>query len=181
VRGNAPGRVYEQFGPEDGKIANAQIVIADIVAGGHVVAQALAAHALSLDAEADCLVYEQASGRMLLREAGKYDTLAVGYSGSRSRGGKNDPGKQCVKSTGPIPRGRYSIGAPFTGPSPYSLPLTPDPANDMCGRSGFLIHGDSISHPGDASDGCIILTRPEREAIVKTGLKLLIVVDTISD
>jgi hypothetical protein len=51
----------------------------------------------------------------------------------------------------------------------------------MCGRGGFLIHGDSISHPGDASDGCIILTRPEREAIVKTGSKMLIVVDTISD
>jgi hypothetical protein len=165
----------------DGKIAKAQIVVADIAAAAHMVAQALAARATSLDAEPDCLVYEQTSGRMLVRESGKYDTIGVGYSGSQSRGGKNDPSKQCVKDTGPIPRGRYTIGAPVVGPSPYSLPLTPDPSNDMCGRSGFLIHGDSISHPGNASDGCIILTRPEREAIVKTGLKLLIIVDAISD
>jgi Protein of unknown function (DUF2778) len=58
--------------------------------------------------------------------------------------------------------------------------LTPDPSNDMCGRSGFLIHGDSVSHPGDASDGCIILSRAEREAIVKSGIKLLCVTDHIS-
>jgi hypothetical protein len=50
----------------------------------------------------------------------------------------------------------------------------------MCDRSGFLIHGDSFSHPGDASDGCIILSRPEREAIVRTGIKLLYVTDTLS-
>jgi hypothetical protein len=42
------------------------------------------------------------------------------------------------------------------------------------------MHGDSISHPGDVSDGCISVTRSEREAIVKTGLKLLIVVGAIS-
>jgi hypothetical protein len=58
--------------------------------------------------------------------------------------------------------------------------LTPDPANDMCGRGGFLIHGDSISHPGDASDWCISVTRSERGAIVKTGLKLSIVVGAVS-
>jgi hypothetical protein len=43
-----------------------------------------------------------------------------------------------------------------------------------------LIHGDSISHPGDASDGCIIFSRAEREAIVKTGLKLLFVTNVVS-
>jgi len=164
---------------EDGRIANAKIVVADIAAPGPMAAPAFAAQALA--AEPDCLIYEQASGRMLVRESGTYDTIGVGYSGSASRGGKNDPSKQCVKETGPLPRGRYTIGPPIVGPSPYSLRLTPDPANDMCGRSGFLIHGDSISHPGNASDGCIILTRPEREAIVKTGLTLLIVVEAISD
>jgi hypothetical protein len=131
-------------------------------------------------ATGDHLVYEQATGRLLIYEQGSYDSLAVGYSGSLSRHGVNDPSKQCVRGTGPLPRGIYAIGAPGPGPSPYSLRLTPDSSNDMCGRSGFLIHGDSVAHPGDASDGCIILNRPERERIVATGLKTLIVVDRIS-
>jgi hypothetical protein len=118
---------------------------------------------------------------MLIKQGGTFDTLAVGYSGSLSNGGINDPSKQCVVKVGPIPRGLYTIGPPGPGPSPYSLRLTPDPANDMCGRSDFLIHGDSISHPRNASEGCIILKRPEREAIVTSGVKLLCVVDHISD
>jgi hypothetical protein len=126
------------------------------------------------------LIYEQATGRMLISENGHYDTLAVGYSGSFSRHARNDPDQQCVVKAGPIPRGLYHIGHPEMGPSPYSLRLTPDPSNDMCGRSGFLIHGDSITHPGDASDGCIILTRRERETIVSSGLKDLVVVARIS-
>jgi hypothetical protein len=128
----------------------------------------------------DHLIYEQATGRMLISENGHYDTLAVGYSGSLSRHARNDPDQQCVVRAGPIPRGLYHVGQPEAGPSPYSLRLTPDPSNDMCGRSGFLIHGDSISHPGDASDGCIILTRRERETVVSTGLKGLVVVARIS-
>jgi hypothetical protein len=128
----------------------------------------------------DHLIYEQATGRMLISQNGHYDTLAVGYSGSLSRHARNDPDQQCVVRAGPVPRGLYRIGAPEIGPSPYSLRLAPDPSNDMCGRSGFLIHGDSISHPGDASDGCIILTRRERETIVASGLKNLVVVAQIS-
>ena len=64
-------------------------------------------------------------------------------------------------------------------PSPFSLRLTPDPANDMCGRDGFLIHGDSIAHPGTASQGCIILNRLQREHIAASPVKLLRVVERI--
>jgi hypothetical protein len=32
----------------------------------------------------------------------------------------------------------------------------------MFGRSEFLCHGDSIEHPGDASEGCIIQLRDVR-------------------
>jgi len=75
---------------------------------------------------------------------------------------------------GPIPRGRYTIGAvefaDVDGPhGPFVLPLTPAAANEMFGRTGFLIHGDSIEHPGFASRGCIILARPTREAIAQSG------------
>ncbi|SEB76385.1 Protein of unknown function [Rhizobiales bacterium GAS188] len=128
----------------------------------------------------DHLVYEQATGILLTCEGGRYDTLAVGYSGSLSKHGKNDPDQQCVRGVGPLPCGSYTVGPPGPGPSPYSLALTPDPTNDMCGRSGFLIHGDSLQHPGDASDGCIILKISERSAIVATGLKTLVVVARIS-
>jgi len=46
----------------------------------------------------------------------------------------------------------------------------------MCGRSAFLIHGDSIAAPGTASHGCIILARPDRERIAESGVKQLVVV-----
>ena len=51
---------------------------------------------------------------------------------------------------------------------PFVLRLTPAPTNEMFGRDGFLIHGDSIEHPGSASHGCIILPRAIREAIAKS-------------
>ncbi len=46
----------------------------------------------------------------------------------------------------------------------------------MFGRSGFLIHGDSVSHPGEASEGCIILDRNVRETIANDDDKYLVVV-----
>ena len=63
-----------------------------------------------------------------------------------------------------------------TGAS-FLSPMTPDPANEMFGRSGFLIHGDSLMHPGCASRGCIVLARPSREAIAQSGDQDLEVVD----
>jgi hypothetical protein len=35
--------------------------------------------------------------------------------------------------------------------------LQPDSANEMHGRSGFFMHADSIAHPGQASEGCIVM------------------------
>lgn len=106
--------------------------------------------------------YEQSTG-VLRNSAGA--SIALGYSGAP--GAKNDPSKQSIVKVGPIPRGNYHIGAPFDSAShgPYCLRLTPDPANEMFGRDGFLIHGDSIEHPGAASEGCIILPRFIRQQI----------------
>jgi hypothetical protein len=103
--------------------------------------------------------YTQSTGN-LLDASGTF--VGTGYSGAPS--GKNNPAKQCVADVGPIPRGLYTIGAPQNTAThgPYALPLTPDPANHMCGRSGFLIHGDSIQNPGVASTGCIILAKTYR-------------------
>lgn len=98
--------------------------------------------------------------------------VARGYSGLGPA--KNNPSWQDHRDIGPIPRGRYQISTPecvdAPGPhGPYVLGLTPDPQNEMFGRAGFLIHGDSIAHPGTASHGCLILPRPIRSLIADSG------------
>lgn len=109
--------------------------------------------------------YEQATGQL------SHDgvDVAVGYAGAGE--GKNNPDMQDVQCVGPIPRGRYSINAPMDTKThgPYAMHLTPDPSNDMCGRSAFMIHGDSVVHPGTASEGCIIQARPVRQQIWNSG------------
>jgi hypothetical protein len=94
--------------------------------------------------------------------------IAIGYSGHGA--GRNVP-EDHAKNEGPIPVGRYRIDAPVDTErhGPYVLGLEPDPSNDMHGRDGFLIHGDSHSHPGEASLGCIVLQRQIREAIWDSG------------
>lgn len=116
--------------------------------------------------------YAQASGKFSHNGA----EIGVGYSGSGA--GKNNPNAENEENEGPIPQGVYRISGPLctseqNGGSvtpcpdcggvthhthgPYIFRLTPDPSNEMFGRSGFLIHGDSIAAPGTASKGCIIM------------------------
>lgn len=92
-----------------------------------------------------------------------------GYSGFGA--GKNNPAMQAVADTGPIPVGQWEIGPPHDTPShgPYVMALTPSAGTNTFGRSGFLIHGDSIAAPGTASHGCIILGRALREKIWQSG------------
>ena len=109
--------------------------------------------------------YEQESG--LLSHDGA--DVVVGYSGAGN--GKNNPAMQGAQKIGPIPVGTYTIGEPCDTDThgPYVLRLTPDPENNMCGRAGFLIHGDSKDHPGTASQGCIIVPRSVREQVWDSG------------
>ncbi len=93
-----------------------------------------------------------------------------GYSGHGMF--KDDPEHEDVKDAGPIPGGLWTVAAmidktPDHGP--YVLRLVPAPGTETFGRSGFLIHGDSITSPGEASLGCIILPRPAREKIWTSG------------
>ncbi|MCT4711319.1 DUF2778 domain-containing protein [Enterobacteriaceae bacterium H11S18] len=92
-------------------------------------------------------------------------------------GFKNDPAFECVKDKGPLPRGKYTISEPFYHhrTRAWTLRLTPDTSNNMCGRDGFLIHGGSSAHPGGASNGCIIATLPQRKAITASHDHILIV------
>ena len=116
-------------------------------------------------------IYYQSSGELWW----KSNRIATGYAGNGA--GLNNPNMQCVKDVGPLPRGIYTIGEPFTHPEKgeYCLRLSPDAANEMCGRDGFLIHGDRIDAPGQflASDGCIIMARSVRVFIAQSGDKEL--------
>ena len=98
------------------------------------------------------------------------------YSGAGD--GKNNPAMQDQHNVGPVPKGEYDVSGPEcvvfgngTCPDcgapenahhhgPFVWRLHPDPANEMFGRGGFLIHGDNANHT--ASQGCIITSRAER-------------------
>jgi hypothetical protein len=110
-------------------------------------------------------LYEQSTGRMYAADG---SVAGVGYSGAGDC--KNNCKTQAVHNEGPIPTGSYRIGQPIDTIThgPFVLPLTPDPTNQMFGRYGFLIHGDSVVNPGTASEGCIIMSRDVRNAIAES-------------
>jgi Protein of unknown function (DUF2778) len=123
-------------------------------------------------------IYEIATGRL-------YDAAgaiaATGYSGDPSH--KNDPQSVSLHDQGPIPPGRYEINPPVETVThgPFVLPLAPDVGNQMFGRSGFLMHGDSIVAPGTASEGCVIMPRTIRELVWASGDRELHVMARLPD
>lgn len=128
----------------------------------------------------DTLVYYQSSGELFAKGSPVVAPIAKGYSGAGEH--RNKPASQCIGDLGPIPVGVYYIGslADLTLPDgkviPAAMKLTPAKENEMCKRKGFLMHGESISYPGWASAGCIILTKDERTRISKAGFSTLEVV-----
>ena len=82
------------------------------------------------------------------------------YSGNGSF--KNYVSATNIRNAGPIPIGDWLIGTAYDDPvrGRVVMRLTPSASTDTFGRSGFLIHGDSIHNPGNASDGCIVTNGP---------------------
>lgn len=116
--------------------------------------------------------YDQATGK--LTHNGIY--AGNGYSGLAQA--KNNPDMEQIPDMGCIPRGHYTVCAPHNSQATgeYTLALIPDFDNEMYGREGFEIHGDSDTHPGQASHGCIILGRAIRETIWESGDRKLEVI-----
>lgn len=102
------------------------------------------------------------------------DALEVrGYAGGncgKNPEGKNNPDMQNVPRVGPLPQGKYRFGPPVAQShlGPFAIPLLPDAANEMFGRSDFFVHGDTIGAPGCASEGCIIIPRAFRNILASS-------------
>lgn len=100
--------------------------------------------------------------------------MAQGYSGFGI--GKNNPAMQDRQGIGPLPQGDYTIGQMIESTQehgPFVLPLEPAPWDELFGRSGFMIHGDSKLHAGCASHGCIVIEPAARLAIANSLDKCL--------
>jgi len=103
--------------------------------------------------------------------------VGSGYSGAP--GFVNNPEAEGRRNQGPIPRGKWRIGRPVQVHPRLGrivIPLTPD-GHSAKGRSAFLIHGDSLSRPGTASQGCIILPYAVRLFVASSGEVELVVTD----
>ncbi len=105
--------------------------------------------------------YEQSTGKMFHNDKpiGACYAGAVGY--------KNKTEYEGLKNKGPIPRGKWTIGYtylkhPHLGT--YAIALLPNGHNAL-GRSGFMIHADSVKNPGGASEGCIVCALEVRKYI----------------
>lgn len=122
--------------------------------------------------------FEQRTGK-LYDPSGKL--VATGYAGGncgKNPEGKNNPDMQGVKSVGPLPVGMYTRGEVLMSShlGPFAIPLLPNSGNNMLGRGGFYVHGDTTPS-GNASEGCIIVPRAVREAFYISTEPLEVVAD----
>lgn len=124
--------------------------------------------------------FRQSTGELFLKDVLK----GKGWAGQPPH--KNDPNGQDIAKVGPLPRGKYKIGPAYHHPKlgPVTMNLTPDPTNEMFGRSDFRIHGFAVDDPNTpineteySSEGCIIQLRPVREAIAAGADRDLTVVE----
>jgi hypothetical protein len=114
--------------------------------------------------------YEQKTGKLF--HNGGFS--AQGYSGFGE--GRNNPSMQDHVGLGPLPCGIYTgevikdesgEQCDYEGKAKPVIRLHPAATNQMFGRAGFLIHGDSRSAPGTASQGCMIEAHDERVYIAR--------------
>ena len=87
---------------------------------------------------------------------------------------RNNPSCQCQVAVGPLPQGTYTLGNMMTFKGmQYCYELYPSSSNNMCGRSGFLIHGGSCS--ANPSEGCIVIESENTRYKIKSGATLKVI------
>jgi len=109
--------------------------------------------------------YDQSSGT--IARNGTLVPGGIGYAGKGPH--KNRPASQNMANLGPIPRGGWLIGGYTNSKGPLTITLTPKAGTTTFGRTAFRIHGDSVTHPGSASEGCIIMPYSIRSLIINSG------------
>ena len=114
------------------------------------------------------LTFSQSSG-IITDDYGTY--VAMGWAGNHA--GKCNPKMQDIHNVGPLPAGLYKIGPweehhDHLGPFVASLTQI---SGETYGRDSFYIHGPDKDPKnfGQESKGCIVVPRPGRENIKKTG------------
>lgn len=122
--------------------------------------------------------FEQSSGR-LYDETGYH--AGTGYAGGncgKNPEGINNPSMQNIPRVGPLPVGVYKAGKVFMQSKlgPFAVELVPDASNEMFGRGGFFMHGDTTPS-GNASEGCIIMPRQVREEFFNSADSTVMVVE----
>lgn len=127
------------------------------------------------------LKYNQDNGQLFNAEG---TLIATGYAGGdqgKRPDGVNNHALQAVHSVGPIPCGVYTFGFPVEHSQlgPFAIPLQPGPDNEMFGRSGFYMHGDTPEMNHSASDGCIIMPLEVRKACWTSDDHTLLVVSDV--
>jgi hypothetical protein len=120
----------------------------------------------------DHWIYQQSTGDLV--RGGRF--VSSGYSGSGD--GINNPVKEAVPDIGPIPRGEWNIGKAFDHATKGTIVMRLTPKGHKAhGRTGFLIHGDNAKRNRSASNGCIILSKDARDAIAKSHIDRLVVIE----
>jgi Tlde1 domain len=124
--------------------------------------------------------YAQSTGQLYDPTGEPFGT--PGYSGHPPH--VNDASAEADPNLGPIPAGDWQIVTmrPEAPQGPFVLVLAPKPDTNTFGRSGFLMHGDLVTEPGqeEASLGCIIMPRSTREAVWASQDRDLVVVTSIT-
>lgn len=119
--------------------------------------------------------YEQGSGRLFVCDCEDGRVLVGrGYSGRDH--GLNNPDAEHLPGIGPIPRGIWNIAPAISHPTLGPVAMHLRRVKIPHGRSAFLIHGDNPRGDQSASRGCIILPRPVRDFISRSGIRALKVV-----
>jgi RHS repeat-associated protein len=133
--------------------------------------------------------YNQFSGNLRCTDdsTGKVVVNTNGYSGGNE--GKcpacvNNPAAQSIPHSGPIPTGYWSISKCFTWTTAHGTkmsdvsrltPLLGSSPDALLRSPGFLIHGGYPTGT-TASEGCVIVGQPDRQAICQAGGGLLNVI-----
>jgi uncharacterized protein RhaS with RHS repeats len=134
-------------------------------------------------------VYQQSTGNLFYYNDVVPDGLNLAGKGYAGKGiCRDNPECQNEKDKGPLPQEVYTIG-PEQDNQLYernivlkdSMRLEPKYRNNKFGRGGMFGRGGFLMHNGDmtqknSSTGCIVIPKPIRDIVGRSGDKTLVVV-----